>query len=76
MGISLPGVHWIMWQRRNVETNEIVLPQKELAEDLAVRRARAGQVLTGLVAQGRITKVEGERSTYLVADPARFVDGS
>lgn len=74
-GISLPSLHWFLWEHRNPETSTVEVTQSQLAKDLAVTRPRAGHAITGLVAQGRVAKTD-RRSVYLVNDPAGFVDGS
>lgn len=76
IGISLESLHYLFWEQRDPDTDTITVVQKELAEALCVSRPRAGQVLTGMMQAGRITKIEGARSDYVVADPAGFVAGS
>lgn len=72
VGVSLPALHWFLWEHRNPDTGTVEVKQAQLGEDLAVGRARAGQVLAGMVNTGRLAKTD-RRSVYFVNDPASFV---
>ena len=68
-GVDRHALHWALWEQ---STGGVVeRTQRDLAEQLGVKRAWAGQLLDSLVEEGRLERIQG-RSRYRVVDPAGF----